>query len=46
MLIMLPVTFFAGMTLPVLTNALMRQGSGEKAIGTIYSLIPWVRLSV
>jgi predicted membrane-bound spermidine synthase len=38
MLIMFPVTFCAGMTLPVLTRALMRQGSGEKAIGTIYSL--------
>jgi predicted membrane-bound spermidine synthase len=38
MLIMFPATFCAGMTLPVLTRALMRQGSGEKAIGTIYSL--------
>jgi predicted membrane-bound spermidine synthase len=37
MLIMLPATFCAGMTLPVLTHALMRRGSGEKAIGTIYS---------
>jgi spermidine synthase len=38
MLIMFPVTFCAGMTLPVLTRALMRQGTGERAIGTIYSL--------
>ena len=38
MLIMFPATFCAGMSLPVLTRALMRQGMGEKAIGTIYSL--------
>jgi spermidine synthase len=37
LLIMLPATFCAGMTLPVLTSALMRRGAGEKAIGTIYS---------
>jgi predicted membrane-bound spermidine synthase len=37
MLIMLPTTFCAGMTLPVLTHALMRRGGGEQAIGTIYS---------
>ena len=37
LLIMLPATFCAGMTLPVLTHALMRRGVGEKAIGTIYS---------
>jgi spermidine synthase len=38
MLIMFPATFCAGMTLPVLTHALMRRGPGEKAIGAIYSL--------
>jgi spermidine synthase len=38
MLIMFPATFCAGMTLPVLTRALMGQGKGERAIGTIYSL--------
>jgi spermidine synthase len=38
MLIMVPTTFFAGVTLPVLTHALMRRGAGEKAIGTIYSV--------
>jgi spermidine synthase len=38
MLIMFPATFCAGMTLPVLTHALMRRGIGERAIGTIYSL--------
>jgi predicted membrane-bound spermidine synthase len=38
MLIMVPATFCAGMTLPVLTHALMRRGAGEKAIGTVYSV--------
>ena len=38
MLIMFPTTFCAGMTLPLLTHALMRRGVGEKAIGTIYSV--------
>jgi len=38
MLIMFPATFCAGMTLPVLTHALMRRGTGEKAIGKIYSV--------
>jgi spermidine synthase len=38
LLIMFPATFCAGMTLPVLTHALMRRGRGEKAIGTIYSV--------
>jgi spermidine synthase len=36
-LIMMPATFCAGMTLPLLTNERMRQGAGERAIGTIYS---------
>jgi len=36
-LIMIPVTFCAGMTLPLLTHGLMRRGIGERAIGTIYS---------
>ena len=34
---MIPATFCAGMTLPLLTHELMRRGSGERAIGTIYS---------
>jgi spermidine synthase len=38
MMIMFPATFCAGMTLPVLTHALMGRGAGEKAIGTIYSV--------
>jgi predicted membrane-bound spermidine synthase len=36
-LIMLPAAFCAGMTLPLLTQELMRRGAGERAIGTIYS---------
>ena len=34
---MIPATFCAGMTLPLLTHELMRRGAGERAIGTIYS---------
>jgi spermidine synthase len=37
-LIMIPTTFCAGMTLPLLTQELMRRGTGERAIGTIYSV--------
>jgi spermidine synthase len=37
-LIMIPATFCAGMTLPLLTHELMRRGTGERAIGTIYSI--------
>jgi spermidine synthase len=36
-LVMLPATFFAGMTLPLLTGALLRRGAGEAAIGQIYA---------
>jgi spermidine synthase len=36
-LIMIPATFCAGMTLPLLTHELMRRGIGERAIGAIYS---------
>ena len=36
-LIMIPASFCAGMTLPLLTHELMRRGTGERAIGTIYS---------
>jgi spermidine synthase len=36
-LIMIPATFCAGMTLPLLTHELLRRGVGERAIGTIYS---------
>lgn len=37
-LIMLPATFCAGMTLPIITRVLMRGGAGERAIGTVYSV--------
>lgn len=35
--IMLPATFCAGMTLPLLTHCLIKKGHGEKSIGIIYS---------
>jgi spermidine synthase len=38
LLIMVPATFCGGMTLPLLTYALMRRGKYEAAIGTIYSV--------
>jgi spermidine synthase len=36
-MVMLPATFFAGMTLPLLTGALLRRGAGEAAIGQVYA---------
>jgi spermidine synthase len=36
-LLMIPTTFFAGMTLPLITNYLLRGKSGESAIGKVYS---------
>ena len=36
-LVMLPATFCAGMTLPLLTSALVRRGAGESAIGRVYA---------
>jgi spermidine synthase len=36
-LVMLPATFCAGMTLPLLTAALFRRGAGEAAIGQVYA---------
>jgi predicted membrane-bound spermidine synthase len=35
--IMAPAAFFAGMTLPLFTIALMRRGAGEAAVGRIYA---------
>jgi spermidine synthase len=35
--VMLPATFLAGMTLPLFTHALLRSGSGERAIGQVYA---------
>lgn len=37
MLVMFPAAFFAGMTLPLFTMALLRRGAGERAIGRIYA---------
>lgn len=36
-LIMAPTAFFAGMTLPLFTAALMRRGGGERAVGQVYA---------
>lgn len=36
-LVMLPATFCAGMTLPLITGALLRNGAGERAIGRVYA---------
>jgi len=36
-LVMLPATFCAGMTLPLITGALLRRGAGEAAIGKVYA---------
>ena len=35
--VMLPATFFAGMTLPLFTQVLLRGGHGERAIGQVYA---------
>jgi len=35
--IMFPATFCAGMTLPLITYALLRRGHGEKSIGAVYA---------
>lgn len=37
LLVMFPAAFFAGMTLPLFTLALLEKGSGERAIGRIYA---------
>ena len=37
MLVMIPTTFFCGMTLPVMTHVLLRAGEGERAIGAVYA---------
>ena len=38
LLVMFPAAFFAGMTLPLLTLALLRQGGGERVIGHVYAI--------
>lgn len=37
LVLMIPTTFFCGMTLPVMTQVLLRAGAGEQAIGAVYS---------
>ena len=37
LLVMLPATLFAGMTLPLITGTLLRGGAGERVIGWAYS---------
>ena len=37
MAIMLPTTFCAGMTLPLITSVLFREGAGEQSIGAVYA---------
>ncbi|HYC37128.1 MAG TPA: fused MFS/spermidine synthase [Usitatibacter sp.] len=38
LLVMLPATFCAGMTLPLITYRLMRSPSGERALGLVYAV--------
>jgi len=38
LIVMLPATFCAGMTLPVITKLLLDTGRGEKAVGTVYAV--------
>jgi len=37
LLIMVPTTFCAGMTLPLITYSLLKRGHGEKSIGSVYA---------
>jgi len=37
LVIMVPTTFCAGMTLPLITHLLLRRGHGERAIGSVYT---------
>lgn len=41
MALMLPVTFFAGMTLPLITALVLRTSAGESAIGRVYAANTW-----
>ena len=36
--IMLPTTFCAGMTLPLITYTLLRRGNGERSVGAVYAM--------
>ena len=37
LVVMFPATFCAGMTLPLITFTLLKQGGGEKSIGAVYA---------
>jgi spermidine synthase len=37
LLVMFPTAFCAGMTLPLITHALLRRGLGEKVVGAVYA---------
>ena len=37
LVVMLPATFCAGMTLPLITQTLLKNGSGERSIGAVYA---------
>jgi len=37
LLVMFPAAFCAGMTLPLITHALLQRGAGERAIGSVYA---------
>ena len=37
LLVMFPTAFCAGMTLPLITHALLRRGLGEKVVGSVYA---------
>lgn len=41
MVMMLPVTVFAGMTLPIITALVLRSSADESAIGRVYSANTW-----
>ena len=38
LVVMLPATFCAGITLPLITKMLLRMGAGERSIGQVYSV--------
>jgi spermidine synthase len=38
LIVMLPATFCAGITLPLITRMLLNAGSGERAVGAVYSV--------
>ncbi len=36
--VMLPATFCAGMTLPLITTSMLKDGSGERSVGAVYAV--------